>query len=156
MECTIFLRNWYNIALKSISAVSLLNFINEGSGGEKGMHKMRESYDSLTHWAQIKVEGHVVVPILREKNNLCDNWPITWTECTPRLKNWCNKVFKSLNAVSLLNFINDGMNQKRGTYKRIEPYTSLTSCIIEKWKVVKCQWNPGLRRVFLWTIVILN
>jgi hypothetical protein len=41
--------------------------------GEKGMHKMRESYDSLTHWAQIKAEGHVVVPILREKSNLSDN-----------------------------------------------------------------------------------
>jgi hypothetical protein len=59
--------------LKTISAVSLLDFINEGSNGEKGMHKMRESYDPLTHWTQIKVEGHVVVPILREKSNFCNN-----------------------------------------------------------------------------------
>jgi hypothetical protein len=51
----------------------LLNFINEGSNGEKGMHKMRESYDSLAYWAQIKAEGHAVVPILREKSNLPHN-----------------------------------------------------------------------------------
>jgi hypothetical protein len=36
MECTIVLRNWHNIVLKSISAVSLLNFINEGSNGGEG------------------------------------------------------------------------------------------------------------------------
>jgi hypothetical protein len=101
MECTIFLRNWHNIVLKSTSAVSLLNFINEGSNGEKGIHKMRESYDSLTHWAQIKAEGHVVVPILRGKSNLCYNWPITWTECTLRLKNWGNKAFKSLTLLMM-------------------------------------------------------
>jgi hypothetical protein len=51
----------------------LLNFINEGSKGEKGMHKMRESYDSLAYRAQTKAEGHAVVPILREKSNLPDN-----------------------------------------------------------------------------------
>jgi hypothetical protein len=48
----------------------LLNFINEGPNREKGMHKMKESYDSLTHWAQIKLGAHVVVPILREKSDL--------------------------------------------------------------------------------------
>ncbi len=127
MECTVFLRNWHNIVSKSISAVSLLNFINQGSNGEKGMHKMRESYDSLTHWAQIKRGDHVVVPILRETSKLPDNQPITWTECTLRLKNWCNKVFKSLTAVSLLNFINDGTNQKKGTYKTLTKRANLIS-----------------------------
>jgi hypothetical protein len=74
----------------------------------------------------------VVVPILREKSNLSDNWPITWTECTLRLKNWRNKVLKSLTAVSLLNFINDGTNQKKGTYKMREPCKSLTLHVMQR------------------------
>jgi hypothetical protein len=46
-------------------------------------------------------------------------------ECILQLKNWRNKGFKSLTAVSLLNFINDGTNQKKGTYKMCESYKSL-------------------------------
>ncbi len=56
MECTILLRNTHNIVLKCMSAVSLLNFINEG-WNQEGMYKRRESYESLAHWAQIKGAG---------------------------------------------------------------------------------------------------
>jgi hypothetical protein len=165
MECTIFLRNWHNIVLKSISAVSLLDFINEGSNEEKGIHKMRESYDSLTHWAQIKAEGHVVVPILRGKSNLCCNWPITWTECTLRLKIWPNKVFKSLTLLLMARIRRSGHTKGENL---ISPFPSVHRAKINvakllaqfqgkaayssnldfKWKVDECKWNLGLRCLF--------
>jgi hypothetical protein len=50
------------------------------------------------------------------------------------IKKLTQQGFKYLTAVSLLNFINDGTNQKKGTYKMREPYKSVTFCNISQGK----------------------